>query len=101
MSMVKTSAITGGVDTRADTHVAAALDGIGGLQHGRLPHVAGAARARPPAQFLDDQLSRLDELIVALVTARAPGLACDCGLEDVEIPRYQRLQAPRERQPTC
>jgi len=26
------------------------------------------------AQFLDDQLARLDELIVALVTARAPGL---------------------------
>ena len=31
MSMVKTPAITGGVDTHADTHVAAALDGIGGL----------------------------------------------------------------------
>jgi transposase len=29
--MVKTPAITGGVDTHADTHVAAALDGIGGL----------------------------------------------------------------------
>src|SRR5215475_11711059 len=31
MSMVKTAAVTGGVDTHADTHVAAALDGIGGL----------------------------------------------------------------------
>ena len=29
--MVKTPAITGGVDTHADAHVAAALDGIGGL----------------------------------------------------------------------
>jgi len=29
--MVKTPAITGGVDTHADVHVAAALDGIGGL----------------------------------------------------------------------
>jgi transposase len=31
MTMVKTRAITGGVDTHADTHVAAALDPIGGL----------------------------------------------------------------------
>ena len=31
MSIVKAPAITGGVDTHADTHVAAALDGIGGL----------------------------------------------------------------------
>jgi transposase len=31
VSMVKTPAITGGVDTHADAHVAAALDGIGGL----------------------------------------------------------------------
>jgi len=31
MSMVKTAAVTGGVDTHADAHVAAALDGIGGL----------------------------------------------------------------------
>ena len=31
MSMVKTTAVTGGVDTHADCHVAAALDGIGGL----------------------------------------------------------------------
>jgi transposase len=31
MPIVKTAAITGGVDTHADTHVAAALDGIGGL----------------------------------------------------------------------
>jgi hypothetical protein len=31
MTMVKTPAVTGGVDTHADTHVAAALGGIGGL----------------------------------------------------------------------
>jgi hypothetical protein len=31
MSMVKTAAVTGGVDTHADGHAAAALDGIGGL----------------------------------------------------------------------
>jgi Transposase len=30
MSIVKTAAVTGGVDTHADSHVAAALDGIGG-----------------------------------------------------------------------
>jgi transposase len=31
MSMVKSHAVTGGVDTHADSHAAAALDGIGGL----------------------------------------------------------------------
>jgi transposase len=31
LTIVETRAITGGVDTHADTHVAAALDGIGGL----------------------------------------------------------------------
>jgi hypothetical protein len=31
MSIVKTPAVTGGVDTHAGSHVAAALDGIGGL----------------------------------------------------------------------
>ena len=31
MSIVETRAITGGVDTHADTHVAAALDPVGGL----------------------------------------------------------------------
>jgi hypothetical protein len=31
MSMVKTPAVTGAVDTHAGSHVAAALDGIGGL----------------------------------------------------------------------
>src|SRR5260221_5363266 len=31
MPIVETCAITGGVDTHADTHVAAALDPIGGL----------------------------------------------------------------------
>jgi len=31
MTMVETRAVTGGVDTHADMHVAAALDPIGGL----------------------------------------------------------------------
>jgi transposase len=31
MTMVESRAVTGGVDTHLDTHVAAALDGIGGL----------------------------------------------------------------------
>jgi hypothetical protein len=31
MPIVETRAITGGVDTHADTHVAAALDPVGGL----------------------------------------------------------------------
>ena len=31
LTIVETRAITGGVDTHADTHVAAALDPIGGL----------------------------------------------------------------------
>src|ERR1700683_913835 len=31
MTRVKTRAVTGGVDTHADTHVAAALDPVGGL----------------------------------------------------------------------
>ena len=31
LTIVETRAITGGVDTHADAHVAAALDGIGGL----------------------------------------------------------------------
>ena len=31
MTMVETRAVTGGVDTHLDVHVAAALDGIGGL----------------------------------------------------------------------
>ena len=31
MPIVETSAVVGGVDTHADSHVAAALDGIGGL----------------------------------------------------------------------
>jgi transposase len=31
MPIVETRAITGGVDTHADVHVAAALDSIGGL----------------------------------------------------------------------
>jgi transposase len=31
MSIVKTAAVTGGVDTHADSHVAAALDAIDGL----------------------------------------------------------------------
>ncbi len=31
LTIVETRAITGGVDTHADTHVAAALDSVGGL----------------------------------------------------------------------
>lgn len=31
MAIVNKRVVTGGVDTHADTHVAAALDGIGGL----------------------------------------------------------------------
>ena len=31
MTIVETCAVTGGVDTHLDVHVAAALDGIGGL----------------------------------------------------------------------
>ena len=31
MTIVETRAVTGGVDTHLDTHVAAALDNIGGL----------------------------------------------------------------------
>jgi transposase len=31
MTIVETRAITGGVDTHSDTHVAAALDPVGGL----------------------------------------------------------------------
>jgi transposase len=31
MTIVETRAVTGGVDTHADTHVAAALDAVGGL----------------------------------------------------------------------
>jgi transposase len=65
MTMVKTRAITGGVDAHADVHVAAALDPVGGLLG-----VAEFCRA----EFLDDQLARLDELIVPLVAARAPAL---------------------------
>jgi hypothetical protein len=35
MTIVETRAVTGGVDTHADVHVAAALDSIGGLRHRR------------------------------------------------------------------
>ena len=37
VTIVETRAITGGVDTHADTHVAAALDSIGGLLGGKAP----------------------------------------------------------------
>ncbi len=40
-----------------------------------------------PGETLADALDRI--------------LACDCGLDIVEIPRCQHLQAPRERQRTC
>src|SRR5436853_69139 len=127
--------ITGGVDTHADVHVAAALDPVGGLlgvaefpvtpagyarllswlsgfgtvclvgiegtgsygaglaRHTVAALVAETASLRPRpgstvgyatrialrelgrrAQFFDGQLERLGELIVPLVTARAPGL---------------------------
>src|SRR2546423_14914546 len=35
MTIVETRAVTGGVDTHADVHVAAALDSIGGLLGGQ------------------------------------------------------------------
>src|ERR1035437_6968052 len=48
MSIVETRAITGGVDTHADVHVAAALDPIGGLLGGRgFPGGPGALRPPP------------------------------------------------------
>jgi len=40
LTIVETRAITGGVDTHADVHVAAALDPIGGL--------LGSGSSRPP-----------------------------------------------------
>jgi hypothetical protein len=40
LTIVETRAITGGVDTHADVHVAAALDPIGGL--------LGVRESRPP-----------------------------------------------------
>src|SRR5260370_818101 len=111
--------ITGGVDTHADVHVAAALDPVGGLLgvaefpvtpagyarllswlsgfgtvclagiEGTGSYGAGLARHVSTVgcatrialrglgrrgQFFDGQLERLDELIVPLVPARAPGL---------------------------
>jgi len=106
--------ITGGVDTHADVHVAAALDPVGGLLgvaefpvtpagyarllswlggfgavclagiEGTGSYGAAAMRSLPPGSRCaswDDarsspggQLERLDELIIPLVTARAPGL---------------------------
>jgi transposase len=115
--------VTGGVDTHAGTHVAAALDPVGGLlgvrefpataagysralvltgpddlrtrfaRHTPAALITGLASLRPRtgdvaghatrialrelgrrARFLDGQLQRLDELIVPLVTAHAPGL---------------------------
>jgi len=60
--------ITGGVDTHAGLHVAAALDPLGYATRVALRELGRRA------QFLDAQLDRLDELIVPLVTARAPGL---------------------------
>jgi transposase len=115
--------VTGGVDTHAGTHVAAALDPVGGLlgvrefpataagysralvltgpddlrtrfaRHTPAALITGLASLRPRtgdvaghatrialrelgrrARFPDGQLQRLDELIVPLVTAHAPGL---------------------------
>jgi transposase len=48
MSIVETRAITGGVDTHADTHVAAALDPIGGLPGVREFPVTAAGYAGLP-----------------------------------------------------
>ncbi len=48
MTIVKTRAITGGVDTHADTHVAAALDPIGGLLGVEEFPVSPAGYARLP-----------------------------------------------------
>ena len=47
------------------------------------------------AEFLDGQLGRLDELIVPLVTARAPGLLALHGVG----PRHRRAAADRGRGP--
>ena len=77
MTIVETRAITGGVDTPADVHVAAALDPVGGLLGvqefpatpegygrllgwlGRFGTVASAARAAGPrAEDQDAWLSR-------------------------------------------
>jgi transposase len=46
LTMVETCAVTGGVDTHADAHVAAALDGIGGLLGVREFPVSPAGYAR-------------------------------------------------------
>jgi hypothetical protein len=46
LTVVETHAITGGVDTRADVHVAAALDPIGGLLGVREFPVSPAGYAR-------------------------------------------------------
>ena len=48
MSIVETRAITGGVDTHADTHVAAALDPVGGLPGVREFPVTAAGYAGLP-----------------------------------------------------
>ena len=98
-----TRAITGGVDTHAEVHVAAALDPAGGLLGvaefpatpagyaqllgwlGGFGTVCLGAPVGYPtrialrelgrrAQFPGRQLERLDELIVPLVATRAPGL---------------------------
>ena len=46
MTIVETRAITGGVDTHADVHVAAALDPLGGLLGVREFPVTAAGYAR-------------------------------------------------------
>ena len=47
LTIVETRAITGGVDTHADTHVAAALDPIGGLLGVEEFPATAAGYARP------------------------------------------------------
>jgi transposase len=68
-------AITGGVDTHAEVHVAAALDPVVGY-----PTRIALRELGRRAQFLDRQLERFDALIVPLVAARAPGLLALYGI---------------------
>ena len=64
MTIVKTRAITGGVDTHADVHVAAALDPIGGL--------LGVAEF-PECSSIEELIERADK---ALYRAKRAGKNC-------------------------
>jgi len=75
MSMVKTAAVTGGVDTHADSHVAAALDGIGG------PAMRSAPRGRPLSGRASGAPRGRDgqvEAIRALMVAKRSSLVGSC-----------------------